>query len=228
MNTAQEHHFANVTEQAQAQGRMVATQLAQAVLSKGSAVLAVSGGRSPIAFFQALAQADLPWKNITVTLVDERIIETDHVDSNASLVREHLLQNRAVAATFQGLLADDFIADNFVDVPALVQQANQHFLAPDVVVLGMGEDGHTASLFPLVADLSASDKVIAVQPETAPYKRLSLSLQAIIQAPTVVLAIGGAAKIAVYHQAALKATADLPISFVLHYNPRQTQVFIHE
>lgn len=224
----QENRFASAAEHAQALTTAVSTQLAQAVLNNGSAVLAVSGGRSPIAFFTALSQANLPWENITVTLVDERIVPTDHADSNTRLVREHLLQNRAASARFHGLMPDGDTTKNGISDAQLLTNANEQFLPSDVVVLGMGEDGHTASLFPHVADLSATAPVLRVQPTTAPYARLSLSLQSIIHAPQVFLAIGGSAKIAVYEQAKRAANTDLPISFVLQHNPRPTQVFIHD
>ena len=68
--------------------------------NKGSAVLAVSGGRSPIPFFQALSQKDLDWQKVGITLVDERIVPTTHADSNTALAHEYLLQNKAAAATW--------------------------------------------------------------------------------------------------------------------------------
>ena len=68
--------------------------------TNGEAGLAVSGGRTPVALFQALSQADLDWSKVTVTLVDERWVSPDHDDSNEKLVRTHLLQNKAARARF--------------------------------------------------------------------------------------------------------------------------------
>ena len=78
----------------------VGGETAGALDNKGSAVLAVSGGRSPIPFFQALSQKDLDWQKVGITLVDERIVPTTHADSNTALAHEYLLQNKAAAATW--------------------------------------------------------------------------------------------------------------------------------
>lgn len=207
----------------------VAEQLKQTLITKGQAVLAVSGGRSPIAFFHALSQQSLAWDKVVITLVDERIVATDHDDSNTALVRKNLLINHAKTAKFHGLLADDTDYDNVGAETAekLAQIANQAFIQPDTVILGMGEDAHTASLFPHVADLSATDNVIAVLPTTAPYARLSLSLNAILQAQCVYLAIGGAGKMAVYQQAKAEKNIAQPISCVLHQDNTPVEVFYY-
>jgi len=76
----------------------VAQNLRDTLATQPYATLAVSGGKSPIAFFQALSQQDLDWARVNITLVDERIVPTHHADSNTGLVRQHLLQNRAAAA----------------------------------------------------------------------------------------------------------------------------------
>lgn len=207
----------------------VAEQLKQTIAVKGQAVLAVSGGRSPIAFFHALSQQPLAWDKVIVTLVDERVVATNHADSNTALVREHLLINHAKVAGFHGLLADNVAYEN-VDLAsstALANIANQAFIQPDTIILGMGEDAHTASLFPHVADLAASDDIIAVVPQTAPYARLSLSLKAILQAQCVYLAIGGAGKMAVYQQAKAEKNAAQPISYVLHQDSTAVEVFYY-
>lgn len=206
----------------------VAESLKKTIQIKDKAVLAVSGGRSPIAFFHALSQQKLAWENVVITLVDERLVATDHSDSNTALVREHLLINQAVKAQFHGLLSDHLLDTQLTDLQRLSRAANQGFLQPDTVILGMGEDAHTASLFPDVADLKAVDNVIAVIPETADYARLSLSLKAILQASSVFVAIGGENKIAVYRQAKSEKNAALPISYVLHQNKTSIKVYYHD
>lgn len=223
-----ETRFATVEEHAQQLANSVAEQLAQVLQEKDKAVLAVSGGRSPIPFFEALSQVDLAWEQVIISLVDERVVDIEDNDSNTALVGKHLLINRAKKAQFHGLLAANLSTEQLTDVTTLAESAQANFIQPDIIVLGMGEDGHTASLFPHVADLAAPQAILSVVPQTAPYTRLSLSLPAILQAKTVYLAIGGAAKIAVYQAAKAQKTADLPISYVLHQNETAVKVLYHD
>lgn len=228
MQTINESAFKTAEEHAQALADNVAEQLQQIIATTGKATLALSGGRSPIAFFHALSVKTLPWENVTVVLVDERIVSTRHADSNTALLRQHLLINQAAAANFHGLLDDDLSEAQLADSAALATAANADYRQPDVIILGMGEDAHTASLFPHVADLTADADIIAVVPETAPYARLSLSLRAILAAKRIYLAIGGAGKMAVYEQAKQAKNVALPISCVLHQNQCPVEVYWHE
>ena len=142
----------NATTAAQALADAVATALQTALNEKGHAVLAVSGGRSPIAFFEALSQKDLNWQNIGITLVDERIVPTTHADSNTGLVREYLLKNNAAVATWIPVV-EDGKSETELQPEVVVAYALKHYKQPDVLVLGMGSDGHTASLFPQAPQL---------------------------------------------------------------------------
>ena len=129
----------------------VATWLRDAIGADGAASLLVSGGTSPVPVFDALSRADLDWSRVAVGLVDERRVPPGDPGANGRLVREHLLRGSAAAAAFQPLArADD-------DAARAVADANAWFPArPTVVLLGMGDDGHTASLFPGMAGLDAA------------------------------------------------------------------------
>ena len=151
------HTFPSPSTQAAALAEAVANCLRDCLHTQGHAVLAVSGGRSPIAFFEALSQAKLDWPNVTITLVDERLVPPQHADSNAVLVHRHLLQHTAAAARFLPLVGEQ---TDVSDPAAALAEAETAFPTPDIAVLGMGADGHTASLFPQAPQLAA-----AVSPE---------------------------------------------------------------
>ncbi len=210
----------------------IAQSLHAAINQRGHAVLAVSGGKSPIALFEALRVLPLEWQRVTVLLVDERCVPHEHTDSNTALVRRHLLQDAAAAATFVPFF--ETLPDT-LDEPALIRlvdAANRRLATQpwpmDMAVLGMGDDGHTASLFPgapgLNQALYSSGPVAWVRPATAPHARLTLTLPALLATRELALAISGASKLAVFQQARLGADESLPVSLIL--NQHQTPVSI--
>jgi 6-phosphogluconolactonase len=186
----------------------------QAGLSeRGAAVFAVSGGKSPVPLFEALATMPLPWERVTVTLVDERFLPTDHPDSNEALVRRHLLQGAAAAATFVGLRNSGGGSAGAASLEAAATAADRTLATLpqpfDVMILGMGEDGHTASWFPdgdrlaVALDLGTKQLVIPMIAENAPAtpERLTLTLKVVAAARTVLLPLEGAGKLATLERA---------------------------
>lgn len=229
-----EYHAKSAADLARDLAAQLANSLRQALEARGHALLAVSGGKSPIALFESLRQQPLNWANVSVILVDERCVPHDHVDSNTALVRQHLLQDRASAATltpFFNTLADPL--DNAA-LDRLVSEANQRISKLhwpiDVAVLGMGEDGHTASLFPyapgLETALNSSGPLAWVRPSNAPHARLTLTLPTLLASRELVLSIGGQAKHAVYREALHQADPALPVSLVLHQQQTPVSVWI--
>jgi 6-phosphogluconolactonase len=226
------------TEHTGAAPEQIAQQLAQelrtAIAARGQATLAVSGGKSPIALFEQLREQVLDWSQVTVLLVDERCVPHDHADSNTALVREHLLQGPASAASFASLFETVPADLNDAALLDLVATANHRLSAIpfplDVVVLGMGEDGHTASLFPAAPGLNqalTSEGPIAwVRPATAPHARLTLTLPVLLAARHLHLSIAGDAKREVYEAAAKAANPALPISLLLNHPACTVQVWI--
>ena len=187
--------------------RDVADELLRAIEAKGKATLAVSGGSTPKLFFEKLSEAELPWQRVTVTLVDERQVPESSERSNARLVRAHLLKNRAAAASF---------------VPLFDNADAAKAAAFDVVVLGMGNDGHTASFFPggdHLAEAIDSDtpkRLIEMRAPGAGEPRLTFTLPVLEAAGRLKLHIEGADKKSVLDKALADGPEeDMPVRAVL-------------
>ncbi len=177
--------------------------LVDAIAKRNHAYLVVSGGRTPQGLFQALSSMPLAWDKVTITLADDRFLPMTENDSNERLVKASLLQNHAAAAQFVSLYAAQATAE--AAVPELLARV-KNLPTFDVVILGMGEDGHTASLFPCSAELQKglaadADDLLAVNPTTAPYQRISFSLRRLQNSRAIFLHLVGAAKLAVLHKA---------------------------
>lgn len=213
----------------------IANALRSAIAARGQASLAVSGGKSPIPLFEALREQDLDWSKVTIVLVDERVVPRDHADSNTALVARHLLQGRAAAARFLLFFRELAPTFNAEVLDALVRDADERIATLpwplDVAVLGMGEDAHTASLFPGApgyARAIATDQLLAwVVPDTAPHARISFTLSALLAARELVLSITGESKLAVYRRAAQKADEALPISLVINQTQTPLSVWMN-
>jgi 6-phosphogluconolactonase len=205
----------------------IAATLGRAIGEQGRAGLAVSGGRSPIALFKELSNAALDWPRVDISLVDERFVAPSDPDSNEGLVRRYLLQGRAAQARFAGLVTDP------ANIEACLERANQPAGELTLALLGMGEDGHTASLFPRAPELpQALDpaqalRYVRMTPASAPHLRISMTLAALRRARHRILFIGGAAKRAVLEQAAPAPTTAMPVSFVLNLPDAPIDVYWH-
>ncbi len=185
----------------------LAEQLAEAVYQaladdlshQKRALLVVSGGSTPVPFFKALAQKPLEWARVDITLADERWVDEQSSDSNAKLVRDKLLQGPAAAANFVPLTSDAGTPEEGV---AAVAEATAGLAWPaSVVILGMGGDGHTASLFPdsqeLDLALSTDEPLVAVRTPSQPQPRITFSADRLHQAKRHILHITGDDKRAV-------------------------------
>lgn len=185
----------------------VALELAQAVsdflrkrLAEAERVsLVVSGGSTPMPFFTALSHKDLDWHRVDVLLADERWVEEADPASNTRLVKETLLQHKAAAARFLSLKqAGATPADGLDAVKAELAGLS---LPLDVVILGMGNDGHTASLFPDAEELphamdpECGDIVAAMAPPSQPQKRITLTWPVLRDARFIALHLKGMDKL---------------------------------
>jgi 6-phosphogluconolactonase len=203
-------------------------ELTGAVAKRGSASLVVSGGSTPKPLFEALAQRPLPWNKITVTLADERWVDLSSKDSNEGMLRETLLRGAASQATFVPLKNTAESADEGREMchETLADMSDPF----DLVILGMGEDGHTASLFPGVSgpalDSNSLELCAAIVPPVAPHERMTLTARALLNSRKIVLHIVGEKKQQVYHEALKPGSADeFPIRVVLHQDRVSVDVY---
>ncbi len=218
MKPITEYRHASAQESATRLAAHVAAILEDAIARRGAAFIAVSGGSTPALLFDRLSEIPLDWARVTVAQVDERWVDPASPDSNQHLIRHHLLQNAASAANFVPM--HDGASD-----ARQGQAAYERILCAmpgpfDVILLGMGNDGHTASLFPaapeLDAGLAGAALCLALTPPAASHQRLTLSLVGLLRSRLLVLQLQGAAKEAVYRAAIGEgAVADMPVRAVL-------------
>jgi 6-phosphogluconolactonase len=184
-------------------------------------VLAVSGGSTPVNFFHALSHIDLPWEQVTIILVDERMVPATSERSNAKLVRDNLLQNNAANAFFVPMYQGAFDeGDAAHQIETIMKRAK--LTEPDFLILGMGSDGHTASFFPggdhLMDSLDPHQKalILPMHAEGAGEARLTMTLPMILAARHLALHIEGKDKRAVLDRALADGmqAKDMPVRAV--------------
>jgi 6-phosphogluconolactonase len=207
----------------------VSKQLKACLTKKNKVCLAVSGGTTPIEFFKQLSQQELDWVKVTVILVDERWLPVDHKDSNEKLVRDHLIQNNAKKAYFLGLkTSDELPSEGIMDCETQLRTQIDHI---DIVVLGMGLDGHTASWFahsvqlPALLDSDTAAWCLPVEDDFLPQPRMSLTWRFIKRAEKIYFHFTGEEKNKVFKQACKEYSEQLPVSHVLHQDGINVSVY---
>jgi len=228
-----EHRFAGREPMLDALYAAIVAELEQALAARAPATLLLSGGSTPAPLYRRLASAPLDWARIDVALVDERWVDTGDSASNERLLRETLLQGPAAAARFTGMKSSHRTA------AAAVDDCNRRYAAlPSpycLCLLGMGADGHTASLFPGAEGLqSALDSkrhcaAIRALPSAVSgdrLERMTLTPWSILQARKLVLLISGEDKWQVYREARqIGSSATLPVSLFLDQQRAPIEVY---
>lgn len=187
--------------------KLISDKLKLAIDKKGTATFVVSGGTSPLKLFEDLSKIDLPWNKVQITLVDDRLVNKNHIHSNQKLINDHLLKNKAKLANFIPL-SEEIIKSKIIVTPF------------DVNLLGMGEDGHFASLFPDMIndfnlfDLSADPNILTITSHGDPFlPRITMNLSLILKSEFIVLLVKGSIKQKIIDQA--KNDNSLPIHYLL-------------
>lgn len=204
---------------------LVEASLLSTPSNEGRGELAVSGGSTPKAMYENLATRPLPWSKLRVTLVDERWVSIEHPRSNEAFVREAF--GKADGAQILGLYTGASSPARGVEQSA--QTLNARRRPFDAVILGMGDDGHTASWFPkaegLDAALSGEKRVCAVTARKSDVtgeevERMTLTLSAIKDARVIILMIAGASKRLAFEQALEDGPVEeMPVRAILRARP---------
>ena len=226
----QRYVFENGAQMADTLANSVSNAISAGIAERGRASLVLSGGGTPKPLFRQLAERPLAWRDVTVTLSDERWVEEDSDDSNAAMLRRELLWGEAAAAEFIPLKTAH-------EMPEAAEAACAQRLAAmpapyDLVILGMGTDGHTASLFPGDANLAAAldpgnrQVCIAARPPGAAQARMSLTLASLLNCRRLVLLIAGEAKRAVLETALAEGPVEeMPVRALLRQSAVPVDIF---
>lgn len=225
-----EHAFSEQEALIEALSQSILANLQKAIDEKGKASLIVSGGSTPKPLFEKLRKAALDWDKVWIGLCDERWIDVSKEESNEHFVKKYLLQEEAAKAHFIGMYCEE---RDIYTAQKECSRKMKEFLYPfDVLILGMGTDAHTASLFPEnikleeAFDLKNPDFCISIEPKTAPYTRMSLTLHAILSAKHIYIHFEGKEKIAVYEEAiGGEDIYTMPIRSVLNQDIKEIEVF---
>jgi len=190
------------------------------ITKKNQASMLLSGGTSPGPFYELLSKQDLPWSQVWFSLSDERWVAPDHHDSNARLVRETLLQNEAGKSQFIGLKSSlENIDEGVEETNRTLQKMPKPF---DIVLLGMGDDGHTASLFPgaegldQALDLSCDEICSPIYRGDGETPRVTMTLKTLLNSREIKILMFGQKKWDVYEAAKQKYDMTLPVSYILN------------
>lgn len=207
----------------------VSQALSQGILKNQKASIVVSGGSTPKPFFQELQKSALDWSKIYLTLADERWVPTDHADSNEKLVRENLVSKELNIVSLKNQALTPFLG---------VTETNQALAKMpkpfDVVLLGMGDDGHTASFFPGSQDLAAAlysenkNTLCAglTPPAYAAHSRMTLTLPTLLNAKKIIILFTGMDKKHVYLKACEEGPIEsLPIRAILKQQQTSVEVY---
>ena len=230
MMSRSEHVFSSQEALIEALSQSILENLQKAIDEKGKASLMVSGGSTPKPLFEKLRKSVFAWNKVYVGLCDERWIDVSKEESNEHFVKKYLLQEEAVKAHFVGMYCQE--RDIYTAQKTCTQKMKEMLSPFDVLILGMGTDAHTASLFPEnikleeAFDLKNQNFCIMIEPKTAPYRRMSLTLHAILSANHIYIHFEGKEKIAVYEEAiAGEDIYTMPIRSVLNQEIKEIEVF---
>ncbi len=223
----QRKYFSNIEKLANGFASFAAEILSDTLAKRETASLVVPGGNTPRFYLPALADQPLPWHRISITLSDERWVDTGSNESNEHLVRENFLAHLSENANFVGLKTlHSSPAAAVPDIHQRLQLIPQPFT---LTVLGLGEDGHIASLFPGMrlneSIAKTTEHCIAVNPPIAPSPRVSLSLTTLAESEQIVLVVTGKPKQELLDRLTEKPDPGIPLVWLLRQSQSPVTIF---
>ena len=230
MQNLRENIFTNKAELELTLAKEISKKLELEIKNKGQATLLVSGGSTPKNLYEILSNTEIDWNNINVGLIDERFVATDTDESNELLIKNTLIKNKASVAKFIGLV---FNINNYEENLNIAISKNKAlFKSITCSILGMGLDGHTASLFPnsdvvFTDDSIFGDKIIINTRATSePSNRISYTKAKILSSKYLFLYFNGKEKLDIFNSAKDNNNAsNKPISAFIHQNIKTLNVF---
>jgi len=216
--------FADIESLSQGFADYATTVLQQTLIHNPQTTLIVPGGSTPRHYLPVLAECPLPWERITITLSDERWVDSDDEQSNERLVKTQLMAHLPANTRFIGLKTQH--ASPFDAIGAIHHRLSSLPLPLGLTVLGLGEDGHIASLFPgMQAEVRSLYHCVAAAPPAAPSLRISLSLDMLAQSEHIALVVTGAAKRQLLDRLNRHAGPKLPVEWLLQRSDAKISVF---
>lgn len=233
------HQASDQCELADQLSEVVAQELRAAVAARGRAIIAFSGGSTPIPLFQALCRREVPWSSVVMTLVDERWVPESDALSNAALLRKNLLsalpETKFVPLYRSATSVTESLPLVLQDYAQQTHSSISHPASFDVVVLGMGGDGHTASFFPdaenisSLVDIEQEAALLTCESASTQVPRVTWSLPKLLDTGLLALHFTGAEKRKVFEQATQAGAAtELPIRAAIHQQHVPLNVFYAE
>jgi 6-phosphogluconolactonase len=193
--------------------QIIFNELEKDLCENAQSTFIVSGGSSPVQIFKDLSAMEAKWSDINISLVDDRVVDINHEDSNEKLVKDLLIKDKAKDASFIS------ICNETNDLFNLKRPFG-------VMLLGMGEDGHFASLFPKLIDIESDAEIFFTEPMGNPYhKRVSMNLSMILESKNIFLLVSSKKKLQVLNQA--KADQSLPLYYLLNQDKTDIKIIKH-
>ena len=197
--------------------KTIFNELEKDLCENAQSTFIVSGGSSPVQIFKDLSAMEAKWSDINISLVDDRVVDINHEDSNEKLVKELLIKDKAKDA-------------NFISICTQSKDLLNLKRPFGVMLLGMGEDGHFASLFPRLIetnpeyfDLESDAEIFFTEPLGDPcHKRVSMNLSMILESKNIYLLVSSEKKLKVLNQA--KSDQSLPLYYLLNQDKADIEI----
>ena len=225
----QMHSFADPDTLVNELGNTIAETLRHTLKQKCNASLVVSGGRTPVALFHYLRLQTLDWERVTITLADERCVPIESSESNARMVLNELVKYEAATARFVHIYHHHLSPEqNVIKVNQTLCEFNDPY---DIVLLGMGDDGHTASIFPEASNLNelldenSLFDCLHTDPTSVTQGRISQTRKSLLSTKYLYLHFTGQEKLNVFLKAVASSECGYPISHFIHQHKVPLDVY---